>query len=119
MLHQSDFIQPATQMDILKLLDGARPHAIISDMAPNATGHLDLDRERIVDLAFCAFRFSMMILRPGGTFICKLWEGPDKVAIEKPMRQFFNSVSIVKPPSSRSESAEIFLLGKEFKGASR
>jgi 23S rRNA (uridine2552-2'-O)-methyltransferase len=116
LLHQSDFTKPETQALIRKLLDGAEADAVISDMAPNPTGVRDIDRLVILELCKSALKFAAAVLKLDGCFLCKMWEGNERQELEKLMRMVFKQVKVVKPLASRTDSAELFLLGKYFKG---
>ncbi|GAB6021042.1 hypothetical protein CHUAL_003677 [Chamberlinius hualienensis] len=111
-----DFTLNSTQELILQKLDGLKPDAILSDMAPNAIGVRSLDNECIVNLALAALVFAVKNLKPGGTFLCKVWNGAEVTKLETNMIKFFESVRRVKPVSSRTDSSEIFFLGRSFKG---
>ena len=113
-LYQTDFTQPSNQQRIIKLLGEQKADVVLSDMAPNATGIRNLDHEIIVKLCFSALQFATTVLRDGGHFMGKIWQGPDQEHLETAMRTCFRSVRVVKPLSSRTDSAEIFLFGKGF-----
>ncbi|KAF4531956.1 hypothetical protein B566_EDAN006648 [Ephemera danica] len=112
-----DFTLPETQQKIQTLMEqhgGA--HAVVSDMAPLASGVKHLDHEVIVNLCYIALRFSLSISRPGATFLAKLWDGRLAPALQADISKFYSNVKAVKPNASRSDSAEFFLLAKDFKG---
>jgi 23S rRNA (uridine2552-2'-O)-methyltransferase len=83
---------------------------VLSDMAPKTTGHRDVDHFRSIALSERALFFADELLRPGGTFFCKVFQGTDFPAFLARCRSIFESVRIIKPKSSRPESVEIFLL---------
>ncbi|OPL12521.1 MAG: hypothetical protein AVO38_14940 [delta proteobacterium ML8_D] len=89
---------------------------ILSDMAPKTTGRKDVDHFRSIALAERALVLAGDLLRPGGTFFCKVFQGEDFAFFRDKCRKVFQSVRIFKPKSSRSESVEIFLLctGKKY-----
>lgn len=113
-LHQSDFTSPDTRQQVLKILNGRPVDTVLSDMAPRATGQKSLDHEQIVDLCFSVLMFGRKVLRPGGHLVCKLWQGREQKKLETAMGSLFEKVKVVKPDSSRMDSAEIFLVGKNF-----
>ncbi|CAH1785831.1 unnamed protein product, partial [Owenia fusiformis] len=115
-LSQSDFTTPKTQKKILDLLGGNLVGSVISDMAPKATGIKSLDHECIIELCRAALTFSTKVLKPGGTFLCKIWMGAEQSLLEEEIRKHFVTLHKVKPPASRGDSAELFLLGRQFKG---
>ncbi|KAH9487927.1 2' O-ribose methyltransferase [Bulinus truncatus] len=112
----SDFTTKTTQSKIKELLDNKKADVLLSDMAPRATGVKSHNHEVVVNLCFSVLRFALIILKPGGTVLCKLWMGCDQSKLEKAMAAVFENVRYVKPEASRGDSAEIYLLGKKFKG---
>lgn len=85
-------------------------------MAPNATGVRDLDYENMLHLIYMALRFSVQISQINGTFLVKLWHCGELKQFENDVGKFYNNIKIVKPNASRSDSAEIFILARNFKG---
>ncbi|XP_066139772.1 rRNA methyltransferase 2, mitochondrial [Euwallacea fornicatus] len=115
-LSNSDFTDPKSLENVLSILQGRKANAVISDMAPNATGIKELDKENIIQLCYAAVRFAVMISDKGASVLVKLWHGGQTKTLESDIKKFYNNVRLFKPNSSRSDSAEIFLLGKDFKG---
>ncbi|XP_059476289.1 rRNA methyltransferase 2, mitochondrial [Neocloeon triangulifer] len=116
-LPNSDFTSLETQKSVLKLLNPSGGiDGVVSDMAPSATGFQEMDHESIVKLSYSALRFSLKISKVGGFFLTKIWEGALRSKFEKDLQLYYNRVQVVKPKSSRSDSAEIFLLARDFKG---
>ncbi|KAL1423390.1 hypothetical protein MTO96_021148 [Rhipicephalus appendiculatus] len=72
-----------------------------------------LKPETTAKLSILSFR----VLRVGGSFLCKIWNGSEAVKLSDDIKKFFTFVSYVKPPASRKDSGEIYILGREFKGA--
>jgi 23S rRNA (uridine2552-2'-O)-methyltransferase len=85
-------------------------------MAANTTGHRQTDHLRIVALAEAAAAFARDVLGPGGSFLCKVLQGGTEGALLAELKQDFASVKHVKPPASRSDSAELYLLARGFRG---
>ena len=83
---------------------------VLSDMAPKTTGRKDVDHFRSVALAERALVLARELLKPGGTFFCKVFQGEDFPSFLDDCRESFRSVRVVKPKSSRPESVELFLL---------
>lgn len=110
-----DFTKTETQEKILEKLGQRKADIVISDMAPNATGTKHLDHELIINLCISVLRFSTNVLQEGGNILCKFWPGTEQDKLQKAMEKFFKTVKIVKPESSRSNSSEIFMLGKHLK----
>lgn len=88
---------------------------VISDMAPNTTGHKGTDQARSAALCEEALAVACDCLVKGGSFVVKMFMGPDTKAYQDALRASFNVVKSFKPQSSRSESKEIFYVGLDFK----
>lgn len=84
---------------------------VVSDMAPNTTGMRQVDQQRSLELAFLAWKWAEKLLRTGGHFLVKVFEGPDTGALMAVLKAGFSSCRPVKPAGSRSASREIYLLG--------
>ncbi len=102
--------------DRLKELLGGRADVVLSDMAANATGHRQTDHLRIMALAEAAALFAREVLKPGGSFLCKVLQGGTETALLAELKRDFETVKHVKPPASRTDSAELYLLAKGFRG---
>jgi 23S rRNA (uridine2552-2'-O)-methyltransferase len=100
----------------LKDLLGGQADLVLSDMAANATGHRQTDHLRIMALAEAAAHFAQEVLAPGGSFLCKVLQGGTEAALLAELKRDFASVKHVKPPASRSDSAELYLLARGFRG---
>ena len=100
----------------LKDLLGGQADLVLSDMAANATGHRQTDHLRIMALAEAAAHFAREVLAPGGSFLCKVLQGGTEAALLAELKRDFASVKHVKPPASRSDSAELYLLARGFRG---
>ncbi len=87
---------------------------VLSDMAPNTTGRKDVDHLRSIALAEAALNICKEVLKKGGDFFCKVFEGSDLPAFRKFCQNHFKNVKVFKPKSSRSESVEIFLYAQGF-----
>lgn len=111
-----DFTKAETQERIREELNGHKANAVISDMAPRASGVSHLDTENIIHLCYMALRFAVQNSEVGGSLLVKLWQCGEAKQLEQDISKFYNNVKYVKPQSSRSDSAEIFLLGRDFKG---
>lgn len=84
---------------------------VVSDMAPKTTGMRQVDQQRSLDLAFLAWDWAAKLLRSGGHFLVKVFEGPDTNALLAILKANFKSCRPVKPAGSRSASREIYFLG--------
>lgn len=114
-LEQSDFTKPETQSQILQALGNRLADVVLSDMAPRASGNRELDHQVIFELCISVLKFSSQVLDCGGHVVCKLWDGRNTKDAVDVMKRMFNIVKTVKPEASRSDSAEIFLLGLDYK----
>jgi 23S rRNA (uridine2552-2'-O)-methyltransferase len=90
---------------------------VMSDMAPNATGHPQTDHLRIVALCEVALDFARSVLVPGGTFVAKVFQGGAQGELMALLKRDFGTVRHVKPPASRRDSAEIYVVAQDFRGA--
>ncbi|XP_071976445.1 rRNA methyltransferase 2, mitochondrial isoform X3 [Engystomops pustulosus] len=114
-LSKCDLTEVATHRRIIDLLPSGEADVILSDMAPNASGIKELDHQRLVNMCLSLLDLSDAALRPGGSFLCKIWDGGESNLIRDKLRQRFQHVKTVKPKASRMESAEIYLLAKSHK----
>ena len=109
-----DISDPKTIQDIQQFLP--RPaDAVISDVSPNVSGIWELDHARQIDLATHSLRTATAILRPGGNFFVKAFQGGTLNTFVKEVKQNFGFVKMVKPKASRTKSAEMYILGMYFK----
>jgi 23S rRNA (uridine2552-2'-O)-methyltransferase len=113
-----DFLDE-TAPDRLRALLGGKVDVVLSDMAANATGHRKTDHLRIMALAEAAAHFAREVLGAGGNFLCKVLQGGTEAALLAELKQDFTSVKHVKPPASRSDSAELYLLARGFRGGEK
>ena len=113
---QLDFLDDATP-ERLKVMLGGKADVVLSDMAANATGHRKTDHLRIMALAEAATQFAGEVLAEGGTFLCKVLQGGTEATLLAGLKRVFATVKHVKPPASRTDSAELYLLAKGFRGA--
>ena len=89
---------------------------VLSDMAPSTTGHAATDHLRIVALAEAAFSVASEILRPGGAFVAKVFQGGAEGALLAQLKGSFMELRHAKPPASRPQSAETYVVAKGFRG---
>jgi 23S rRNA (uridine2552-2'-O)-methyltransferase len=114
-LLRGDFLDPAAPATISEALGGAAD-LVLSDMAAPATGHAGTDHLRIVALAEAAFAFACEVLRPGGAFIAKVFQGGAEGELLAASKRTFAEVRHWKPPASRAESAETYLVARGYRG---
>jgi 23S rRNA (uridine2552-2'-O)-methyltransferase len=110
-----DFLDPAAP-EILKAMLGGGADVVLSDMAANATGHAKTDHLRIMALVEAAADFAREVLKPGGTFLTKVLQGGTEASLLAALKRDFKQVKHVKPPASRADSAELYLLATGFRG---
>lgn len=106
---QLDFLSPEAPEAVMAALGGP-PDLILSDMAANTTGHAKTDQIRTGALAEAAAEFAVAHLAPGGAFVTKSFQGGLDPALLARLKQNFATVRHAKPPASRSESAEVYLV---------
>jgi 23S rRNA (uridine2552-2'-O)-methyltransferase len=112
-----DFLDPDAPQTIKSLLAGPAD-VVLSDMAANTTGHSKTDHLKIMALAEAAAEFAREVLAPGGAFLCKVLQGGTEARLLSVLKRDFASVRHIKPPASRAESAELYLLATGFRGCS-
>jgi len=112
---EMDFLDEAAPARLIEAL-GGEPDVVLSDMAAPTTGHRRTDHIRTMHLAEVAADFALAVLKPGGHFLTKTFQGGTEAALLDLLKRNFRSVHHVKPPASRDESVELYLLAKEFKG---
>ncbi len=98
--------------ELIRASLGGAADVVLSDMAPAASGHAGADHLRIIALAEAALELALDILAPGGSFVCKVWQGGAAPDLLAQLRRCFASVRHAKPPASRAESAEIYVVAR-------
>ena len=111
----ADIRDPAALAAIGNTLGGPAD-IVLSDMAPAATGHAATDHLRIVALAEEAFAVASQILKPGGAFVAKVFQGGAEGQLLAALKRGFAELRHAKPPSSRAESAETYVVATGFRG---
>jgi len=113
---QADFLDDAAPEKILAALDGPAD-VVLSDMAAPTTGHARTDHLRIVGLVEAALAFAETVLAPGGSFVAKVFQGGAEGALLAALKRAFTTVRHAKPPASRAESAETYVVATGFRGS--
>lgn len=113
--HQLDFMEDDAD-DKVKHWLGGNADVVMSDMAASASGHKQTDHLRIIALCEAAAYFAFDVLNEGGTFVAKVLAGGAEGELQKLLKQRFTKVVNVKPPASRSDSSEKFVVATGFKG---
>jgi 23S rRNA (uridine2552-2'-O)-methyltransferase len=112
---QGDFTDPEMPARLSAEL-GGHVDLVLSDMAPNTTGHGATDHIRIVALAEMALDFAVRILTPGGGFVAKVLQGGSERELLGTLKRHFSHVRHAKPPASRKQSSELYVVALGFKG---
>jgi len=110
-----DFLDDAAPDRLIEVL-GSAPDIVLSDMAAPTTGHRRTDHIRTEHLCEVAADFAISVLKPGGHFLSKTFQGGTEHGVLDLLKRNFTSVHHVKPAASRAESVELYLLAKGFKG---
>ena len=113
---QGDFTSDAVFQQLLDKLDGRQPDLIISDIAPNISGVAVADQAASMYLVELTLDMVRQVLKPGGNYAVKVFQGEGSEAFLKDVRSSFEKVMIRKPEASRPRSREVYLVGKGFKG---
>jgi tRNA (cytidine32/guanosine34-2'-O)-methyltransferase len=114
---QGDITSIETAQDIIKHFQGQRAELVVCDGAPDVTGLHDVDEYLQGQLLLAAMLITTHVLCPNGTFVAKIFRGPNIGFLYSQLRLLFERVSIAKPSSSRNSSLESFVVCQEFKGA--
>lgn len=112
---QGDFTEQEVYDSLISALDGREVDLVMSDMAPNISGMKAVDQPRAMYLAELALDFAQSVLRPGGDFLTKIFQGEGFDAYLKVLRASFEKVVIRKPKASRPKSREVYMLARGFK----
>lgn len=112
---QLDFLAPEAP-DALRAELAGPADVVLSDMAAPTTGHAATDHRRVMALAETAYAFAREVLAPGGTFVAKVFQGGTEKELLDALKRAFATVRHAKPPASRSESAEVYVVAQGFRG---
>lgn len=102
--------------DRLKAMLNGEADLVVSDLAPNTIGHKSTDHLRQVALVELAAHFAVEVLKPGGSFVAKVFQGGTSNDVLTLLKQHFKTIKHIKPPSSRKDSSETFVVAQGFKG---
>ena len=114
-IHVLDFMEDGADDKAKTWLDG-QADVVMSDMAAASSGHKQTDHLRIIALCEAAAYFAFDVLAPGGTFIAKVLAGGAEGDLQALLKKKFNKVANIKPPASRSNSSEKFVVATGFRG---
>jgi len=113
---EGDFTEQAVHDQLIAALNGRAVDLVLSDIAPNMSGMRAVDQPRAMYLAELALDFAQGVLKPGGDFLTKVFQGEGFDPYLRALRQSFGKVLIRKPNASRPKSREVYILAKGFKG---
>jgi 23S rRNA (uridine2552-2'-O)-methyltransferase len=113
---KGDFLEPDTVATLRDALEGGAD-VILSDIAPATTGHGATDHLRIMAVAEAVVDFAETVLNPGGALVIKVFQGGTEKELLTRLRHMFESVKHVKPPASRKESPELYVVAKGYRGS--
>jgi 23S rRNA (uridine2552-2'-O)-methyltransferase len=113
---EQDFTDEDAPEALIRALGGHKADVVLSDMAAPTTGHRATDHLRIIALVEIAAAFARDVLAPGGVFIAKVFQGGTEHELLAGLKKDFASTFHAKPPASRSDSAEAYLVAKGFRG---
>lgn len=111
---QGDFTDEAVLDALLERLGEERADLVMSDMAPNISGTKAVDQPRSMYLAELALDLARKVLRPGGHFVCKLFQGEGSDDFIRDARRSFKHVRVTKPEASRAASSEVYLVARNY-----
>lgn len=114
-LYQLDFMEDGADDQVKEWLGGSAD-VVMSDMAASSSGHKQTDHLRIIALCEAAAYFAFDVLEQGGTFVAKVLAGGAEGELQKLLKQRFSKVANIKPPASRTDSSEKFVVATGFRG---
>ena len=116
---QMDFSDDEAPDSLIEQMNGQKADIILSDMAPNTIGHKNTDHLRIMALVELAYHFAKDVLKPEGAFLAKTRQGGTSSDLLAMMKKDFKTVKHIKPPSSRKDSSETFVIAQGFRGSAQ
>ncbi|KAJ3370746.1 putative tRNA (cytidine(32)/guanosine(34)-2'-O)-methyltransferase [Allomyces arbusculus] len=111
---QGDITKESTAEEIIRHFDGGKADLVVCDGAPDVTGLHDMDEYIQAQLLLAALNITTHVLRPGGTFVAKIFRGKDITLLYAQLRVFFKKVTCAKPRSSRNSSIEAFVVCQDY-----
>ncbi|KPH01209.1 MULTISPECIES: 23S rRNA (uridine(2552)-2'-O)-methyltransferase RlmE [Pseudomonas] len=113
---QGDFTEDAVLAQILEAVGNSQVDLVISDMAPNMSGTPEVDMPKAMFLCELALDLAERILKPGGNFVIKIFQGEGFDVYLKEARKKFDKIQMIKPDSSRGSSREQYMLAWGYRG---
>ena len=111
---QGDFLDDAVFDQLLESVGSGGADLVLSDMAPNITGTRVVDQPRSMYLVELALDMAQKVLKPGGSFVCKVFQGEGFDQFVRDARNSFGHVRVIKPKASRAGSREVYLVARNF-----
>lgn len=115
---QGDVTQPETIVRLQQLMDTRKADVVLSDMSPDISGNYSVDQARSAYLCECALSVATQLLKEGGTFVCKIFEGEDTKGFLTQVRKHFTLVKTFTPEATRKSSSEVYIIAKRYKNTS-
>lgn len=112
---QMDFMDDDAPDTLINALGGEKADVVMSDIAHNTVGHRNTDHTKIMLLVEAAYEFAIEVLKPNGAFVAKVFQGGTEGELLARMKKDFKTVKHLKPPSSRKESPETFVVAQGFR----
>jgi len=113
---EMDFMDDAAPAALRAALGDVAPDLVLSDMAANTVGHAQTDHLRTMGLVEAGLEFAVEVLKPGGTFVAKVLAGGADHGLVAELKRHFKTVKHAKPPASRKDSSEWYVIAQGFKG---
>jgi len=113
---EMDFMDDAAPSKLRAALGDVAPDLVLSDMAANTVGHAQTDHLRTMGLVEAGLEFAVEVLKPGGTFVAKVLAGGADHGLVAELKRHFKTVKHAKPPASRKDSSEWYVVAQGFKG---
>ncbi len=112
---RGDFTEDDTFRLLLSILENSPVDLVLSDIAPNISGNKAIDQPRSMYLAELALDLARKVLKRGGNFVCKLFQGQGTDAFVTEARKVFERVKVMKPKASRPGSSEVYLVARNYR----
>jgi len=112
---QGDLTEDSTIDEIKQIIGDNKADVILSDMSPNISGNYSVDQARSIYLCEHSLKTAELLLKPGGNFVCKVFEGEDLQGFIKTVTKKFKTVKQFSPPASRKSSSEIYIIARSIK----
>lgn len=111
---QGDFTETGVYEQLVEAIGEGKADLVMSDMAPNISGTRSVDQPRSMYLAELALEMARQVLKPGGNFVCKLFQGEGFDPFLLDVRKSFGKVRVIKPRASRAGSREVYLVARNY-----